>query len=446
METKNSLVVGSNTYTDLISGNKVRVVKLNNAATTSPFLGTLNVLKPLFNSYGALHRGAGPHANKTVEMIERSLGTIREFLGVSNQQTMLFSSNTSVAINLLARLLVLTEEDVILTSCIEHTSNNLPWRYNTKARIIEIDSFDDGSLDLDDLERKAIQHKEHLKWVAITGASNLTGYVSDLKKISSVAHACGARLFVDAAQLVPHRPIHLQKQGIDAMAFSSHKVYSPFGLGVLILPKDLLHRFPVDPGGGSVDMISDESVCWASSLERHQAGTWNVTGIVALAESFRIMTTIGWNEILKHEHELVQYMVERMAEIHGLTLLVSGDKFLSENRIGTFPFMLDGYHHALLSAILDHEFAIETRAGTICNHRLVRRWFHVNDKAQREIEEAIKGGNRLASYGVVRASIGIYNTKEDIDRLIDALIAIQKNGPQLSYKALPDEETYIPKN
>src|SRR3989338_4761145 len=101
METKNSLVVGSNTYTDLISGNKVRVVKLNNAATTSPFLGTLNGLKPLFNSYGALHRGAGPHANKTVEMIERSLGTIREFLGVSNQQTMLFSSNTSVAINLL---------------------------------------------------------------------------------------------------------------------------------------------------------------------------------------------------------------------------------------------------------------------------------------------------------------------------------------------------------
>lgn len=438
------VVTGSNTFTDLITGDRVGVVKLNNAATTPPFVQTIDALHAFFDSYGALHRGAGPHANTTVETTERALSTIRQFLGVSSEQTLLFSSNTSTAINLLARLMTLNEKDVVLTSCIEHTSNNLPWRHNTKARIVEVAAFSDGSLDMEDLAQKAKLHGANLKWIAITGASNLTGYVPDIKQLSKIAHTHGARLFVDAAQLAPHRPINMTEQGIDALAFSAHKIYSPFGLGVLVLPKDLLDRSPVDPGGGSIDMISEKDIVWAPSTERHQTGTWNVTGIVALAESCRVMMSMGWQTILDHEKELVEYTAKQLAAIPNLTLHVPLEKFLSGDRIGTFPFTLEGYHHALLAAILDHEHGIETRAGTICNHRLVRRWFAISDDAQRKIEERIKNGDRLASYGAVRASIGIFNTKEDIDRLIDALKSVQKNGARLKYKASSHEETWNP--
>ena len=265
-----------------------------------------------------------------------------------------------------------------------------------------------------------------------------------MKRLSRIAHKHNARLFVDAAQLAPHRPINMAEQGIDALAFSAHKIYSPFGLGVLVLPKDMLNRTPVDPGGGSIDMISEKDIVWAPSAERHQTGTWNVTGIIALAESCRVMMEVGWKTIVDHERELVEYTAKSLAEIPDLTLHVPLEKFLSEDRIGTFPFTLRGYHHALLAAILDHEYGIETRAGTICNHRLVRRWFTVDDDAQKEIEERIKNGDRLASYGAVRASVGIFNTKGDIDRLVDALKSIQKNGAQLQYRPMPREETYSP--
>lgn len=440
------MVTGSNAAVDLLGGERVRVVKLNNAATTPPFVRTIDALRTFFDSYGALHRGAGPHANRTVEIAEQSIAIIREFLGVSEDQSMIFSSNTSASISGLARLMVLTEEDVILTSCIEHTSNNLPWRYNTKTKIVEAAAFNDGSLDMADLEQKAALHGANLKWIAITGASNLTGYIPDLKRLSEIAHKHGARLFVDAAQLAPHRPINMVEEGIDALAFSAHKIYSPFGLGVLVLPKDMLARTPIDPGGGSIDMISEKDIVWAPSTERHQTGTWNVTGIVALAESCRVMMDVGWKTILDHERELVEYTAKHLATIPDLTLHVPLEKFLSEDRIGTFPFTLKGYHHALLSAILDHEYGIETRAGTICNHRLVRRWFNVDDDAQGIIEERIRSGDRLASYGAVRASIGIYNTQEDIDRLVDALRSIQENGPRLQYESLPRDETYRPES
>ncbi|HAU65982.1 TPA: hypothetical protein DCW61_01400 [Candidatus Uhrbacteria bacterium] len=444
MEKNMPIVTGTSTFVDLVTEKHVRVVKLNNAATTPPFVQTVNALHTFFDSYGALHRGAGPHANKTVEVTEKALGTIREFIGASPEQTLLFTSNTSAAINFLARLMTLSEQDVILTSCIEHTSNNLPWRYNTRAKIIEVAAFSDGSLNMEDFREKAKLNGANLKWIAITGASNLTGYVPDMKRLSEIAHMYGARLFVDAAQLAPHRPINMVEQGIDALAFSAHKIYSPFGLGVLVLPKDMLDRTPVDPGGGSIDMISEKDIVWAPSAERHQTGTWNVTGIVALAESCRVMMATGWKIILDHERELVEYTAKNLAEIPDLTLHVPLEKFLSEDRIGTFPFTLKGYHHALLAAILDHEYGIETRAGAICNHRLVRRWFDVDDDTQAEIEERIKNGDRLASYGAVRASIGIFNTRKDIDRLVDALKSIQKNGPGLEYKPSPREETYSP--
>ncbi len=423
-------------------GIKKKVVLLNNAATTPPFESTLKELWEFLQTYSAFHRGAGAHASITHGKTKKSIGVIRNFINASKNHELLFTHNTSSTINFFVRLLNLEEGDVILTSLIEHTSNNLPWRYNTKGKVVYVNAFDDGSLDYEDLQDKAEQYIKNLKLIAITGASNLSGYVPDITRISKLAHQHKALLFVDAAQLAPHRPIDMQKQGIDALAFSAHKLYAPFGIGVLALPRKLLKQAPVDPGGGSIDMISDNGVIWSSPKMRHQTGTWNVTGIVATAASCKVLMDIGWDRILKHESELVQYMAERLQSIPGITLYIDPEKHVKENRIGIFVFNLKNYHHALLSAILEHEYNIETRAGTICNHKLVRRWCKVGDQEQKKIEAAIKKGDRLASYGIVRASLGIHNTKADIDALVNALVNISQHGIKYSYRRVPADEAY----
>jgi cysteine desulfurase / selenocysteine lyase len=436
-------VVGTDDHIKLKNGQDARVVLLNNAATTPPFEATLEVVNEFMKTYGALHRGAGPHANITFKKAEEAIATLHKFLGLTDKQALLFSSNTSAVINLFIRLLGLKEDDVIITSIIEHTSNNLPWQYNTKAKTVYVNAFNDGAIDYDDLEKKVSENAQNLKLIAITGASNLTGYIPDIERISKLAHQHSALLFVDAAQLAPHRPIDMGKEGIDALAFSAHKVYAPFGLGVLALPKDVLETDPVDPGGGSIDMISETDIVWAPPTARHQTGTWNVNGIVAAAASCKTLMDAGWENVVEHERELVHYAAEQLKTVPDITLYVPAEKYLSEDRVGTFTFNMKGYHHALLSAILENEYGIETRAGTICNHRLVRRWFNVDEATQKDIEAKIAGGDRLASYGIVRASIAIHNTKEDIDALVSALKSIAANKHALKYTAVPLEEVYV---
>ena len=418
------------------------MVLLNNAATTPPFEQTLRKVNAFLETYSAFHRGAGPHAQKTYEAVHDSIQTIKDFVQARKDQSMVFTHNTSAAINLFIRLLKLKKGDIILTSDIEHTSNNLPWRFNSKATVVYVNSTNDGTLDYKDFERKILLHKNKIKLVAITGASNLTGYVPNIKKIATLTHKYHALLFVDAAQLAPHRQIRMRSDGIDALAFSAHKIYAPFGIGVLVLPTNILKQNPVDPGGGSIDMLSEEKVVWAPVEARHQTGTWNVTGIVALAESCRVLEKIGWKSIYKHEVELVSYAIGKLATIEGLTLYVSPKAYKKDDRIGTITFNLEGYHHALLTAILDTEYGIETRAGTICNHRLVRRWFDISNAEQARIEKEIVNGKRLSSYGIVRASIGIHNTKIDIDTLIKALKKISSDGTLLKYKPNQSEEIY----
>src|SRR5581483_8878696 len=276
-------VLGTRSRARNLDGRTVEVAQLNNAATTPPFERTMREVTEFLAEYGALHRGAGPRARATVETVERAIDRIRGFIGQPADNGLLFTSNTSAAINVLARLLPLGPDDVVLTSEIEHTSNNLPWRHNTRATVLDVRADDAGALDLGHLDRLLARCGRRVKLLTVTGASNLTGFCPDLKGLADRAHAVGALLFVDAAQLAPHRRIDMAAAGVDALAFSAHKVYAPFGLGVLSLPRQVLEREPVDPGGGSIDMVVDSGdVVWAPAAERHQTGTWNATGIVAL--------------------------------------------------------------------------------------------------------------------------------------------------------------------
>lgn len=438
-------VVGAHGHTSLGNGDMRRVVLLNNAATTPPFEKTLEAVNQYLQTYGALHRGTGPYANATFRNTEDAVRTIREFIGAGDEHALLFTANATMAINQFARLIPLKKEDVVITSTIEHSSNTLPWQYNidTDARTVFVNAFDDGSLDYEELERAAQEHGANLRLIAITGASSLTGQILDVERVSRLAHAHGALLFIDAAQLAPHRPIDMRAQGIDALAFSAHKLYAPFGLGVLALPKKLLDARPRDVGGGSADMVSNTNTVWAPAIERHQPGTVNTTGIIATAASCKTIKDTGWPDIVDHERELTRYAAERLATVPGITMYVPPEKYITEDRLGIFPFNLDGMHHALVSAILDTEYGIESRAGTICSHRLVRRWFDVDDRSQKSIEKKVAAGDKLASYGIVRVSLGIHNTKEDIDTLVSALKEISAGKSARTYTPLPQEGIYV---
>lgn len=437
-------VSGVPSYTTVAGGENVRIIQLNNAATTPPFERTLEEVNAFMRYYGALHRGAGPRARMTCQAIDEAIASIREFVGASEEHALLFTQNTSAAINVLARLLHLSPGDAVLTSEIEHTSNNLPWRYNTPAEIVEVRASNDGELDYGHLAELCEERRGRVKVISISGASNLTGYVADLPRLGRIAHNAEALFFVDAAQLAPHRRIDMRTDGIDALAFSAHKLYAPFGLGVLVLPLRYLTGIPIDPGGGSIDMISAGEIVWSPVLQRHQTGTWNATGIVALGASCRVLEDVGWENVNAHEEELVAYMLRRLERIPALELHVAPARYIAQHRIGTVPFTLNGYHYALLGAVLEHEYGVEVRAGTICNHRLVRRWFEISDEDQKAIEDRIAAGDRLASYGIVRASIGLYNTPADVDALAEALDEIADHGPRRRYHPIPQHEAYAP--
>jgi selenocysteine lyase/cysteine desulfurase len=438
-------VLGARSRARILDGRTVEVAQLNNAATTPPFERTMREVNEFLTEYGALHRGAGPRARATVETVERAIERIRTFIGQPAGNSLLFTSNTSAAINVLARLLPLGPDDVVLTSEIEHTSNNLPWRHNTQATVLDVRADDAGALDLGHLDRLLAKYGRRVKLLTVTGASNLTGFCPDLKGLADRAHSVGALLFVDAAQLAPHRRIDMAAAGVDALAFSAHKVYAPFGLGVLSLPHAILERDPVDPGGGSIDMVVDSGdVVWAPAAERHQTGTWNATGIVALGASCAEILETGWDVIEGHERLLVAHTASVLAAVPGIRLTVPRPRYDTDDRIGTFPFVVEGLHHALVAAVLEHEHGIEVRAGTICNHRLVRRWIGVSDAEQERISAEIAAGDRLASYGIVRASLACHTTIDDVDRLAVALTSITTDGPKGRYRAAPEHETYEP--
>lgn len=438
-------VTGTGHIIRLATGREARVVMLNNAATTPPLKGTLEEVNGFLATYGALHRGAGPHATATFNRVQESIENIRRFINAGDDHALLFTRNTTAAVNLFVRILGLDKGDVVISSPIEHTSNNLPWRHNTDAGIIETDATEDGALDYDDLERKAEKNGVSLKLLALNGASNTTGFVPDLARLSRIAHRHNAMLFIDAAQLAPHRHIDMKRDGMDALAFSAHKLYAPFGIGVLALPKRLLRGAPIDPGGGTVDMVTDKGVLWMKPVEmRFQAGTWNGTGIAALGASCRILAGPTLEAVMAHERSLVEYAVKKLFGIDGVRLYVPADKFIGENRTGIFSFNIKGMHHSLVAAALEHEYGIETRSGAICNHRVIRRWLGVPDDEQKRIEEKMVRGNRLASYGIVRASIGFHNTTGDIDLLAGALSELAGSGPALRYREIPEEDTFVP--
>jgi len=414
------LVVGVNIKVPLLNGSWITSINLDNAATTPPFVCALQEIIQFAPMYSSVHRGAGYKSRLSTELYENSRLTIANFVKADlNYDTVIFLKNTTEAINKLShRLYCDNEKSVVLSTEMEHHSNDLPWRNKHHVDYIEID--DDGRLCLDDLVCKLNKYKNAVKLVAVTGASNVTGYVNPIYEIAEITHKYNAKILVDGAQLVPHAQIDMQPVNspghIDYLAFSGHKMYAPFGTGVLIGPKEtFMNGAPEYAGGGTVRTVTHTDVLWDDPPHKEEAGTPNMMGALSLQAAVKTLSMIGMQNISNYELDLWNYTISNLKKIPGLQLYC--DTNPDKPRIGIVSFNLDGIHHALLADILAGETGISVRSGCFCAQPYVRKLL----KIQEEKESCIRGHRSLSRPGMVRISFGLYNDFDEIDILIQKL-------------------------
>jgi cysteine desulfurase/selenocysteine lyase len=257
------------------------------------------------------------------------------------------------------------------------------------------------------------------------------------------AHEAGARIVVDAAQLVPHRPVDMRPaddpEHLDFLAFSGHKMYAPFGAGVLIGPRLAFERSaPRLVGGGTVSIVDVDRVQYADAPDREEAGTPAIIGAVAIAAAIREYQALGWTAIMDHEAELARIVMGGLRAIPGVTIY--GGDSASADRLAVVPFNIDGLPHALVSAILSEEWGIGTRSGCFCAHPYVKAMLGVSETEARALEARILAGDHSDVPGMVRASFGWSNTFDDAHRLVEAVRAIAGGRFQQCYALGADGE------
>ena len=312
------LIVGGHTLVPILDGTLRPYINLDNAASTPIARPVKDKVDTFLEWYAAVHRGSGFKSQVSTLVYEQSRERVAEFVGADlEDHTVIFVRNATEAINRCSGRIHLGEGDVVLTTLMEHHSNLLTWRkHSTHVESVAVDEF--GAPILSDLEARLKANAGHVKLVAISGGSNVTGVIPDVHSIAQVVHAAGAMLLVDAAQLDPHRPIHMGKVGqpesIDFLAFSAHKMYAPLGCGALIGPKSVFQGdTPELVGGGAVLFVSEEEVLWADPPDNEEAGSPNVVGAVAMAAAARFLSEgLGWKWVVEHERELTSYALEKL--------------------------------------------------------------------------------------------------------------------------------------
>jgi selenocysteine lyase/cysteine desulfurase len=309
----------------------------------------------------------------------------------------------------------------------EHHSNDLPWR--DKARMEYLPTDQEGELDLDYLEDRFKHLGGAVKLLAVTGASNVVGTVTPIHEMAEIAHRYGARIVVDGAQLLPHRPVDIRPHSdpghIDFFVFSAHKMNAPYGEGAVI--GDMAHFQEAAPylqGGGTVYSVGLEHVIWADPPDRQEAGTPNIFGMLAMAKAMQVMDRFGMENIADHERRLTRQFLEGVKSIPRIGLFGKTDPEDLENRLGALTFAVADLHHGLVASILGYEAGISVRNGCFCAHPLIKHLLNI-DRAQEEaFERAIRDGDRSDVPGAVRLSIGLHNRAWEIDKALEMLAMI----------------------
>ena len=418
------MVVGVEAQVPLKNGQHVVGINFDNAATTPPFKSVLNSIITFSPWYSSIHRGTGYKSKISSEIYEESRNSVLKFVGADpNYYTAIFVKNATEAINKLSyRLCKSDKKCMILSTSMEHHSNDLPWR--DKYSVGYIDVNEDGTLSIDDLKSKLKKYKKQVRLVAVTGASNVTGAKNPIYAIAKLCHKNGVKILVDGAQLVPHCPVNMGHPGdaenIDFIVFSAHKMYAPFGIGVLIGPKEIfMEGSPDYVGGGTVKIVTHDYVSWDDPPEKEEAGSPNVIGAAALMASIRTLNSIGMQNIENHERELTIYALDKLSKIPEVILY---DNIPIQNRVSIIPFNIKGMPYDKVAQLLSDLGGISVRCGCFCAQPYVQCLLKV---PQSVVKKLIENKNAKRP-GMVRLSFGLYNTFNEIDEFIDVLQVIIK--------------------
>jgi selenocysteine lyase/cysteine desulfurase len=417
-------LIGTDQLVPLVDGSFVPYVNLDNAASTPALRSVVEAIEGLLPFYSGVHRGTGYKSRLSTLTFERAREMVGEFVGADPERdVVVFTKNTTEAINKLARALAVEPGSVVLTTRLEHHSNDLPWR--ARVRTVQVAARPDGTLDLDDLDRRLAEYAGRVALLAVAGASNVTGVVQPVHELAEKVHAVGGRILVDAAQLAPHRPIDMRAHDdpghLDFVALSAHKLYAPFGTGALIAPRSAFGSTPDQPGGGAVNAVIHDAVAWAELPDREEAGSPNVLGAVALAAATAALADVGLDRIAEHEWDLTRYALDRLAAVPGLTVHGPTVTASQATRVGVIPFTVDGLDHALVAAILGYEHGIGVRSGCFCAHPYVGHLLGFDRATALAWFERVGRGDKRDSPGLVRISFGCYSDTGDVDRVVRGL-------------------------
>ena len=408
-------VVGADLQVPLVTGEQVRYANLDYAASAPALAAVAARLDEVLPFYASVHRGAGYASQVSTAVLERSRVVVGRFVGARAGDVVVFTKNTTDALNLLAGCLPAWGDVVFLDA--EHHANLLPWQRGPHRCVPTASSVEATLAALEQAlrERAAVL-------VAVTGASNVTGEELPVERVVALAHRYGARVVVDAAQLAPHRRIDLDASGADYVAFSGHKLYAPYGTGVLVGRRDWLDRgTPHLAGGGAVQRVwvsdhaskpvTDVGVEWACAPARHEGGTPNVLGAVALATACEQLQQLPEAALEVHEAGLRDRLVDGLNAVPGVRVHRAFSD--APSSIGVVTFTVDGVAPGLVAAYLSAEHGIGVRDGKFCAHPLLTR-LGLPD-------------------GAVRASVGVGTSSPDVDRLVGAVARLVDEGPGWTY-------------
>jgi len=441
-------VAGIDVSAPLLSGGTRAFVNLDNASSTPTFRPIVEKVDEFIRYYTNVGRGTGFKSEVATWAYEESRTAIARFLGADPAtDTVIVTRNTTESMNRLAALFPFKSDSVVLTTLMEHHSNDLPWR--RRARAVYAGLNPDGSLDLDDFAAKLRELRGKVALVAVTGASNVSGWVNPIHQLARLAHEAGARIVIDAAQVAPHRPIDMKKpddpEHLDFVAFSGHKTYAPYGIGILAGNRELLNAAePSLVGGGVVDLVTLDSIVWRGLPGREEAGTPDVVGAVALAAAVKLLAAFGWDKITRHEDELTAYALTRLGRIPGVKVFGKARADGPGDRIGVIAFEIKGKPNQLVGAVLACEAAVGVRCGLFCAHPHVFALLGMDESATRKACENASCGRIADLPGVLRASFGLYNDRSDVDALCDSLEAISR-GDHAEYDCDPKTGDCRPK-
>jgi selenocysteine lyase/cysteine desulfurase len=432
-------LVGDDLLVPCVDGRERTYLNLDAAASTNAFPAVADAVHRFLPWYSSVHRGAGFKSQRSTVAYEQARAAALDFAGRApdGEDVAIICRNTTEAINHLAYRLDLRRDDVVVTTVAEHHANLLPWARLCQRRFVECGPS--GTFEAEAVI-EAIDSGPRPRLLAVTGASNVSGWLPPIDRIIAAAHERGVDVLIDAAQLAAHRPLPVSA---DYLAWSGHKMYAPFGAGILIGPRrTFADGDPFLAGGGAVDLVDLDEVVWTDPPEREEAGSPNVLGAVALNAAIDQLGRLGWPAVTDHDRRLAAQLRHGLAEIEGVCLLGPG---LDTDTLPLATFTIAGVPHALTAARLSAEYGIGVRHGCFCAHPYLMRLLALSPDEISAYRQAVKAGDRRRIPGAVRASAGVNTTPAEIDRFLLAVRAIAEgpDGP-FDYRQDPETGDYWP--